>query len=165
MCSAKSEEVAGDPKGFPPTALDLRSPLGSNCLDKAEHATGRLVLLASPSCPVCLDGVRIVVASLREVSARNVAIHVVWVAVLADDSLEATSTAAAMFPDDLEAMHYWDGELQVSKAFHATLGLERWKRNVVWDLYLLYGARSNWTSQPVSAENLIRPALATSRYS
>jgi hypothetical protein len=30
-----------------------------------------------------------------------------------------------MFPDDLEAMHDWDGELQVSKAFHATLGLER----------------------------------------
>ena len=187
MCSAKSEEVAGDPKGFPPTALDLRSPLGSNCLDKAEHDTGRelviehpplvssrrlqldrrspTVLLVSPSCPVCLDGLRIVVASSREVSARNVAIHVVWVAVLADDSLEATSTAAAMFPDDLEAMHYWDGELQVSKAFHATLGLERWKRNVVWDLYLLYGARSNWTSQPVSAENLIRPAHATSRYS
>ena len=147
MCSAKSEEVAGDPKGFPPTVLDLRSPLGSNCLDKAEHDTGRelviehhsslpaafnstvgvprLVLLASPSCPVCLDGLRIVVASSREVSARNVAIHVVWVAVLADDSLEATSTAAAMFPDDLEAMHDWDGELQVSKAFHATLGLER----------------------------------------
>jgi hypothetical protein len=85
---------------------------------------------------------------LRELSARNVAIHVVWVAVLADDSLEATSTAAAMFPDDLEAMHYWGGELQVSKAFHATLGLERWKRNVAWDLYLLYGACPNGTSQP-----------------
>lgn len=55
-----------------------------------------------------------------------------------------------MFPDDFGAMHYWDGELQVSKAFHATLGLERWERNVAWDIYLFYDARSEWTDQPPS---------------
>ena len=86
--------------------------------------------------------------SLEEINARDVAIHVVWVGVLDNDSLEAANAAVAMFPDDLGAMHYWDGELQVSKAFHVTLGLERWNRNVAWDLYLLYGACSNWTSQP-----------------
>jgi hypothetical protein len=106
----------------------------------------RLVLLVSSTCSVCLDGVRTVVTSLEELNARDAAVHVVWVGVLDDDS--AAGAAAAMFPDDFGAMHYWDGELQVSKAFHATLGLERWKRNVAWDLYLLYGARSEWTDQP-----------------
>jgi hypothetical protein len=108
----------------------------------------RLVLLVSPTCSVCLDGVRTVVTSLGELSTRDVATHVVWVGVLDDDTVDAARAGAAMFPDDLRTTHYWDGELQVSKAFHTALGLERWKRNVAWDIYLLYGARSEWTDQP-----------------
>ena len=105
----------------------------------------RLVLLVSPTCSVCLDGVRTVLTSLEELNTRDVAAHIVWVGVLDDDSVDAAAAAAAIFPDDFGAMHYWDGELQVSKAFHATLGLERWKRNVAWDIYLFYDARSEWT--------------------
>jgi hypothetical protein len=108
----------------------------------------RLVLLVSPTCSVCLDGVRIVVDALGTVGAQGVAIHVVWVAVLDDDGLEAATAAAAMFPTYLQATHYWDGQLQVSNAFHASLRLKRWKRKVAWDICLLYDSGSNWASRP-----------------
>ena len=50
----------------------------------------RLVLLVSPTCSMCLDGVRTVVTSLEELNARDVAVHVVWVGVLDDDSVDVT---------------------------------------------------------------------------
>jgi hypothetical protein len=95
----------------------------------------RLVLLVSPTCPVCLDGVRVVIDSLALLGTQpRVAIHVVWVAVLSEDNRAAATAGAEMFPTALGAKHYWDGALDISKGFHAALELERRSRKVAWDV-------------------------------
>ena len=51
----------------------------------------QLVMLVSPTCPICLDGVLVIRESLAELGSAEIMIHVVWVPVLKGDSPEAAA--------------------------------------------------------------------------
>lgn len=101
----------------------------------AEVGRVRLLLLVSPTCAVCLGGVREVERSL---GSTAVSLHVVWVKVLSADSEAAAETQAGLVSARTMATHYWDGDLELSSRFAEVLDLAQWNRSVAWDLYLLY---------------------------
>ena len=104
----------------------------------------RLILLVSPTCPVCLAGVGLVLDALEAQVEDRPDVFVVWLPVLAADD-----EAAAVMVADSRALrpyvtHYWDDELSVSTAAHVALDFGARGRQVAWDLYLFYRAESTW---------------------
>jgi hypothetical protein len=113
----------------------------------------RLLVLVSPTCPVCLDGVALVIDALRISRATDIAVHIAWMPVLEDDSLERATTAAAAFEDDPRVWHYWDADREISASAYQTLDLERYGRSLAWDLYLFYRAGARW-HEPLAAPQI-----------
>jgi hypothetical protein len=113
----------------------------------ASIGSPRFVLLLSPTCPVCLDGARLVGESLKILGSPELSTHVVWLPVLDADTYTAAGTSSGLFDPD-RVTHYWDEERELERSFRAMLGLERWGRKVAWDLYLLYDRASRWSDRP-----------------
>ncbi|MGO8722040.1 MAG: hypothetical protein ACLQRM_04770 [Acidimicrobiales bacterium] len=125
---------------FDPARLPAAFDAGANAL--------RVVILVSPTCPICLDGVALVREGLAELEFGEVAIHVVWLPVLKGDTPEAAEKSARALGTAAQAFHYWDVDLALSKRYCELLKLEQRGRAVAWDLYLIYGRGSRWTANP-----------------
>jgi hypothetical protein len=108
----------------------------------------KLVVLVSPTCPICLDGVAVVRESLAELGSADVAVHVVWVPVLKGDTPDAAQDSARLFGNTVQAAHYWDVDRALSSRYFDLLGLEARGRTVAWDLYLIYERGARWTAEP-----------------
>lgn len=117
-------------------ATSLR-PADTFALDfNATAARPRLVALVSPTCEVCLDGVRIVGEVIATREAGAIAVQFVWLPVLEADGEDAAEKAANEAVPG--ATHYWDGERRLSDEVGAVLELARLGRRRAWDLYLVY---------------------------
>jgi hypothetical protein len=108
----------------------------------------RMIILVSPTCPICLDGVAIVEESLAELSSAEVSVHVVWLPVLKGDTPEAARHSARLIGYTAQVAHYWDVERALSNRYCELLRLEERGRTVAWDLYLLYERGARWTADP-----------------
>ena len=124
--------------------MSLTDPSSLPVAFDAAASSPKLVVLVSPTCPVCLDGVTLVRESLTELEPATVATHIVWLPVLEGDTVESAEDSAML----IEATHYWDTDLTLSKRYRDMLGLEARGRRVAWDLYLLYGTAARWTAEP-----------------
>jgi hypothetical protein len=103
-----------------------------------------LLALVSPTCPVCLDGIALVIDGLRNRGPGDIAVHIAWMPVLEADSLEWAKAAAEALEDDARIRQYWDANREISTSAHEVLDLERHGRSVAWDLYLFYRAGARW---------------------
>jgi len=108
----------------------------------------KLVILVSPTCPVCLDGVALVRESLAELGSADVTVHVVWLPVLKGDTPEAARASARLVGNTVRVTHYWDVGLELSRRYCDLLRLEERGRTVAWDLYLIYERGARWTADP-----------------
>jgi len=115
----------------------------------------KLVILVSPTCPICLDGVVVVRESLAELGSVDVAVHVVWVPVLngdtpgaARDSARLLGETTQVLGETIQVAHYWDADRALSDRYRDLLGLEERGRTVAWDLYLIYERGARWTADP-----------------
>lgn len=116
-------------------------------------ASPRLVLLVSPTCPICLEGAELVASALDEPPGSLVDVHVVWLPVLEADDYDAAIVAAARFGGRPRVAHYWDGDRVISSAAFEVLDLGSRNRRIAWDLYLFYPAGQGWV------EPMPRPEL------
>lgn len=122
-------------------------PIASTALPIAFNAatsTPRLVLLVSPTCPLCLAGVEIVLNGLEANPARDLAVFVVWLPVLDEDSADAAVEVANAISPRVAMAQFWDADRDVSTAVHAVLDLTARRRRIAWDLYLFYRAGVEW---------------------
>ncbi|MGA2530044.1 MAG: hypothetical protein ABSG36_12885 [Acidimicrobiales bacterium] len=108
----------------------------------------KLVILVSPTCPICLDGIALVREGLAGLGSADVAVHVVWVPVLSGDTPEAAEDSTRLIGDAVQAAHYWDVGRGLSNRYCDLLGLEARGRTVAWDLYLIYERSARWTAYP-----------------
>lgn len=135
-----------------PTGQDgrvlLRDPATLPAAFDAAASSLKLLILVSPTCPICLDGAAVVRESLAELGSADVTIHVVWLPVLKGDTPEAAQDSARLVGDAVQVAHYWDGDLELSKRYCELLRLEERGRTLAWDLYLIYGRGSRWTANP-----------------
>ncbi len=108
----------------------------------------QLVMLVSPTCPICLDGVLVIRESLAELGSAEIMIHVVWVPVLKGDSPEAAQDSAQLLGHTSPVAHYWDVERALSNGYCDLLRLPERGRTVAWDLYMIYERGARWTADP-----------------
>ncbi|MGA2531256.1 MAG: hypothetical protein ABSG36_19120 [Acidimicrobiales bacterium] len=108
----------------------------------------KLVVLVSPTCPICLDGVGVVRDSLAELDSAHVSVYVLWVPVLKGDTPEAAQDSARLFGSTVRAVHYWDDDRALSSRYCDLLGLKERGRSVAWDLYLIYDKGTRWSAGP-----------------
>lgn len=70
----------------------------------------------------------------------GLSVHVVWVPVLATDTIDTARTMVSMI-NDPRAAHFYDGTREVSRAVADAIG---GNGAVAWDCYLFYRAGVRW---------------------
>jgi hypothetical protein len=108
-------------------------------------SSARLVLLVSPTCPLCLAGVDLVVDALDTPEGGRCDTHVLWLPVLETDNGDSAANAARAIGALPRITQYWDESRAVSTAAHTVLDFATRRRNVAWDVYLFYRAGARWT--------------------
>jgi hypothetical protein len=101
-------------------------------------------MLASPTCPVCLAGVEVVLGGLDSPAGHRFETHVVWLPVLDADNAETAAQSAISLSTRSRVSQYFDDELAISSGAHTTLDFSARRRRVAWDLYLFYRAGPEW---------------------
>ena len=114
----------------------------------AAASSVKLLLLVSPTCPICLDGVAVVRESLAELDSVDISTYVVWLPVLKGDTPEAAQDSARLLGNTMQVTHYWDVDRVVSNRYCELLRLEERGRTVAWDLYLMFDRGARWTAEP-----------------
>lgn len=131
------------PKGQQPLVRLNNSNLAS--LKDAFNASAksvRLLVLVSPTCPVCLKGGSAIENLLAQQKNSDIRAFVVWEPVLMTD-FGAPSTATLKRVSDLRASQYWDKDHLVSHL----LG-EHDRHSVVWDYVAVYEPGKLWEQAP-----------------
>lgn len=117
-----------------------------------EASVSRLLILVSPTCPLCLSGIALVMDGLDGVSEEDLGVHVVWLPVLEADTGNAAEIAACSTRARRTMKQYWDHDRSLSSAAHQVLDLTSRRRRVAWDLYLFYRPGVRWVS-PLPSPN------------
>ncbi|MGH7583145.1 MAG: hypothetical protein ACREL5_07975 [Gemmatimonadales bacterium] len=110
----------------------------------ADSGKVRAILLASPTCSVCLRGVHEVDQHwLARDSTPGVVVFVVWSSQLGahEQNVNAGTTLIA----DRRVRNYWDPGLAVGTAFSHAAG----RTEPAWDVYMLFGPEATWPSAGV----------------
>lgn len=117
-----------------PTAESLRAAFD------ADSGKVRAIFLASPTCGMCLRGVRDLNSTwLQKTASDQVAVYVVWSSQLGAEERHLAD-AARLIPDE-RVRHFWDGDQVVGRRFAPHLGLG----SPAWDVWMLFGRGASWT--------------------
>ena len=117
----------------------------------AAASVPKLVFLVSPTCDVCVSGALAVAQSVLSLPPpSDFRLYLLWLPVLAQDTIEAAEDMRVRLPADSRTWHFWDHDLIVSQAYHQVLQFARRQRRhrVAWDLFLLYQAGVVWGDVP-----------------
>ena len=109
---------------------------------KRDRGTVRLVALLSPVCPMCRSGFADVQKVLKNISDARLKVYIVWLPMFPSDSKEWAQTRSEEFSNK-RLSYYWDSERITGKEWQKVLGM----KSVAWDVYLLYGAESQWDKE------------------
>lgn len=105
----------------------------------------RVLLLVSPTCPVCLQGASAAERILKQFAGRPLRVFVVWEPVLPTD-WAPPSTATMGRITDSRVSQFWDKHRLISHL----LG-EHDRRSIVWDFIAVYPAGPAWKMRPPPA--------------
>ena len=112
-----------------------------------DRDTVRLIALLSPVCPACRSGFSDMQKTLKAIPDDRLRVSIVWLPMFPGDSRKWAQTRSDEFSDK-RVSYYWDGEKIAGKAWQKTLGTKR----EAWDVYLLYGAGSQWDKEPATPD-------------
>ena len=138
-------------EGLPGQGAQIGAAARLETCFNAAASVPRLVFLVSPTCEVCVSGALSAAQAVLSIPAEHAFhLHVVWLPVLENDSIEAARGMRAGLPSDDRVSHFWDDGLIVSQGYHRVLKLgERQRRHrVAWDIFLLYRAGVIWKDAP-----------------
>lgn len=112
-----------------------------------DRGTVRLVALLSPICPACRSGFTDMQKVLKAIPDDRLKVYIVWLPMFPGDSRKWAQTRSDEFSDK-RVRYYWDGEKLSGKGWQKVLGTKR----EAWDVYLLYGAESQWDKEPTTPD-------------
>lgn len=111
----------------------------------ADKGKVRLLMLLSPTCPMCVGGASVVQTKvLAVVKDPDVRAYAVWVPILESDTVSTVGKATTILPD-ARVSRYWDATGELVKAYAPVLSLGE---RPAWDVYLLYGPDAEWKAEP-----------------
>lgn len=96
---------------------------------------------------MCLEGARAVRSVLSEAPEAEIAVMIVWIRMLAADSIEAAVASALNFRDE-RARQFYDPARRAGKAIADSVGAPG---ELGWDMYLFYGRGQIWRAKPPPA--------------
>lgn len=108
----------------------------------------RVVLLLSPTCPVCIQGSSVVNEVLRRHPANKIRVLAIWEPMLPTDWNKPTTAVLDRLSDN-RAIQWWDKQHVVAGLLKATAGNENpgcCERNeTLWDVIAVYPPGVKWT--------------------
>jgi hypothetical protein len=104
----------------------------------------RVLALVSPTCPVCLDGINVVLEGVRAKGSSAFGLYIAWLPVLEADGFEQATAVVEEMGSDPRVRHFWDADRAISWSAHAALELDRLDRKIAWDVYLFYRSGVRW---------------------
>jgi hypothetical protein len=117
------------------------------------HANVRMLVLLSPTWPVCVRGASALESLLETQTESHLRVFVIWEPVLATD-LSAPSTITLRRIHDARVKQYWDRNRVLSHAMG-----EHDRPSVVWDYIAVYKPEQIWTDVPLQPEFTGRPVV------
>lgn len=141
-----SKAVRPEGKAAAVTVLSENFQELKDAFNADKHAV-KVLLIVSPRCPMCRFGASTVQKqALDHIPSDKVKVFVVWIKRFFGDSQEAAQEAMALVPDR-RARHFWDGSGRLSKRYAKIVELPG-KRNFAWDVYFVFGPKTEWTENP-----------------
>src|SRR5439155_25489806 len=144
------------PSGQPPLTILNQDNLRQFRADFDTGSDGaRILLLVSPTCPLCLRGVSKIEEMLKTMESVDVRVLVVWEPVLTSDWGKPTRPAMSRISDD-RAMQFWDKDHLVSKQLSEHLSAASIQPSccksggILWDVAVLYPRHVLWGAAPLS---------------
>lgn len=111
----------------------------------ADRGKTRVLLLVSPTCPVCMMSSRIVHRYVLEAMPEaDLRVYVVWGPMQHKETEEDARAATVNVPDP-RADHFWTDDHVLAEAFQEPLGIEG---EPAWDTYMIYGPEARWEGKP-----------------
>jgi len=107
----------------------------------------RIVALLSPVCPACRAGFTDMQKVLKAIPDERLRAHIIWLPMFPGDSRKWAQTRSDEFSDK-RLSYYWDGERHTGKEWQRALSI----KPLAWDVYLLYGASSQWDKEPAAPD-------------
>lgn len=84
---------------------------------------------------------------LKNILDDRLKVYIVWLPMFPSDSREWAKTRSSEFSDK-RLSYYWDGDKLAGKEWQKVLSTKR----EAWDVYLLYGAGSQWEKEPAAPD-------------
>lgn len=137
------------PPGQPPLA-DLTQQTLSQVREEfnASLDSERVVLLLSPTCPVCIEGSSVVNDVLRRHPGNKVRVIAIWEPMLPTDWNKPTTTVLDRLSDK-RAVQWWDQQHIIAGLLRASTGDKDpgcCKRGeTLWDVIVVYPPGEKWT--------------------
>lgn len=104
----------------------------------------RMVVLVSPTCPICRAGFFNIVKILKLVADDRVRAYVIWLPIYGGDFKGEAQKLSASFRDK-RVSYFLDSKSLGGDLWEQILQTER---ETAWDVYLLYGAGAQWEATP-----------------
>jgi hypothetical protein len=122
----------------------------------------RVLLLLSPTCPVCVKGSSVVNAVLKRHPGSNVHVFVIWEPILPTDWNKPTSVVLHLL-SDVRAEQMWDKQHLVADLVKESAGNSAsgcCKRNgTLWDIIAVYPRGARWTDSLPAPEFFSGPVV------
>src|SRR6185369_3831768 len=117
----------------------------------------RMLLILSPTCPMCRNGARLVQRYvLDRIADPSLRVYVVWEAEAPADTLEK-ARAASTFIADPRVRQLWSPDRAVGKAFQQAVGV---KDSPAWDVFLLFAGDKSWQSVPPAPDSFMHNLMS-----
>ena len=81
----------------------------------------------------------------------DIAASIIWIPILAKDSIEA-ALPSVKYLSDKRFQHFYDQDQIVGKEIAKSIG---WDGHVAWDIYLFYAPFTDWNNVPPEPEHWV----------
>jgi hypothetical protein len=137
------------PAGQPPLANVTEQSLAQVKAEfNASADSERVLLLLSPTCPVCVKGSSVVNAVLKRNPADKIRVITIWEPMLPTDWNRPTSAVLDLL-SDRRVVQWWDQEHIVAGLVKQSLAGQNpgccWRHDTLWDVVAVYPPGAKWT--------------------
>jgi pimeloyl-ACP methyl ester carboxylesterase len=107
----------------------------------------RVLMMLSPTCPVCLMHARVVYRDLlQQLPGEGFRIYAVWGPMLGEEK-QADAQAATVNLPDPRVLHFWIGDDSLAKSFVPRLGWSHLNNVLAWNTFMVFKPAQAWGAE------------------
>lgn len=151
------------PSGQPPLADVTLGTVDQVKREFNASAEGeRVLLLLSPTCPVCIKGGSLVNEILGRNLESKIRVIVIWEPMLPTDWSKPTSAVLSRLSDG-RVTQWWDNQHLIAKLLNASVGGQKpqccMRKGTLWDVIAVYPPGAKWTETLPSPQSFAGPVV------